>query len=460
MKTFSTLSRALALSFVFSATASANLHDGLIVYFPLNEESGNIAADIHGQEAVFSSLDGQPPNWNGSDLGVLFDYDNREYFAVTDASLGNSVSTELTIAARIAPAGQFTWNTMVSKGGSTAPYLFLFSHVQSVEEEDDYRLAFFANSFTPPGGSGGGTFFSTGNFRQTGGDTFHVAVTYDGHFVRFYLNGNLDSEFASPGIVFGDTTHPLHLGANFAGETEYLAGILGDVAVYDRALSGAEIADLMNHEFVLLPTAFTGLWVGNAELSEVQEVANGEWTPAPAPFLQRVILHVDEAGVGRLLPEATLMQTRVESPAEPQNVIITVPAKLAEHDGVVRRGGHLIGQRFSTAHLPAGVAGLELGAGGTIDLPQALDQPTFGATLTLPAAHPLNPFRHKYHPDLQNGYDLVRNIRFTVPSEFLAQEHSFTGAYQEEFTGLHKDILRARGSITFTRVSTSGLLNP
>lgn len=67
----------------------------------------------------------------------------------------------------------------------------------------------------------------------------HIAVTYDGSFAYFYLDGVLDS--SSP---YGVSFHSQN-GGNYSigsrGASEFFQGLIDEVRVYDRALSGAEI---------------------------------------------------------------------------------------------------------------------------------------------------------------------------------------------------------------------------
>jgi hypothetical protein len=65
----------------------------------------------------------------------------------------------------------------------------------------------------------------------------HVAGTYDGRTARFYLDG---AEVASR-LVFGGqgTSNIWRIGAY---ERKCFRGAIDDVRIYNRALSGAEIA--------------------------------------------------------------------------------------------------------------------------------------------------------------------------------------------------------------------------
>jgi hypothetical protein len=76
----------------------------------------------------------------------------------------------------------------------------------------------------------------------------HIAVTYDGATIRLYVNGVLRSSQASAGSIAASTA-PLRIGGNtvFSSPgTEYFAGLIDEVRVYNRALNAAEIAADMN----------------------------------------------------------------------------------------------------------------------------------------------------------------------------------------------------------------------
>ena len=98
-------------------------------------------------------------------------------------------------------------------------------------------------------GHGGADRYSArlANQRRGRGDTpltegvwQHVAVTWDGTTVRYYLDGQADGDAAYVGSLPENDRDP-GLGARPGG---YLKGALDDVRIYDRALSAAEVAQL------------------------------------------------------------------------------------------------------------------------------------------------------------------------------------------------------------------------
>ena len=211
-----------------------------------------------------------------------------------------------------------------------------------------------------------------------------------------------------------------------------------------------------------------GLWIGQVTLgkvNEVQRAVNGvaaQLTPTGKQASIRILLHVDGAGQVRLLKDVIVMQTQATGTPTPpaQTVLVTDPALIPSFDGVVTRGGKLVGLRYGTAAFDfsgleatmVGGIGNGLACAGRIDLSK--DAPT-------------NPYRHKYHPDHQRGFDIVRvfSLQFDgITGNPLAAAPGYgvdriTGIYRESIAGLHKITLQTEGTVTLDRISTVPTLN-
>ena len=72
----------------------------------------------------------------------------------------------------------------------------------------------------------------------------HLAMTYDGTTLRMFVNGNQVGSLASAGGVTA-TSGVLRIGGNSVW-SEYYRGLIDDVRIYNRALSGTEIQTDMN----------------------------------------------------------------------------------------------------------------------------------------------------------------------------------------------------------------------
>jgi hypothetical protein len=67
---------------------------------------------------------------------------------------------------------------------------------------------------------------------------YHVIATYDGKFVKIYLNGRLAASRPEPRAVAGGLQDPLYIGAPGIAETS----LIDQVKIFNRPLSAAEIS--------------------------------------------------------------------------------------------------------------------------------------------------------------------------------------------------------------------------
>jgi len=198
-----------------------------------------------------------------------------------------------------------------------------------------------------------------------------------------------------------------------------------------------------------------GLWSGEITFDKVSEVHFRQTTgttptATAAPFSMRVLLHEDAAGTVKLLKEAILMKTTGPAPVP---AIVTQPNLIPSFVGIVNRGGHLVGRRFSSSSFPMATDTLALTGG-------LAAASTATGTVTLPASSPVNPSRHKYHPDLANaGVAVTRAITLNIAAGETTTDHKLLGTWAEVITGLHKDAIHVSGSLNLVRVSTVATLN-
>ncbi|MGH7972113.1 MAG: LamG-like jellyroll fold domain-containing protein, partial [Limisphaerales bacterium] len=106
-------------------------------------------------------------------------------------------------------------------------------------ELDAYRsggqLVFLANIGIPEGFVG-----LTGTNRVDLNTWNHVAMTYDGAYLRLYVNGRLDSSRAATGPISGGTA-PFRIGGLGSGPWSF-NGLVDEVSLYNRALDADEIS--------------------------------------------------------------------------------------------------------------------------------------------------------------------------------------------------------------------------
>ncbi|MEM6755749.1 MAG: LamG-like jellyroll fold domain-containing protein [Planctomycetota bacterium] len=82
------------------------------------------------------------------------------------------------------------------------------------------------------------------NTQLTTGRWYHLAVTWDGSQVKFYIDGELDRTASKTGTV-GTDDRDVYIGAR--ASTDQTDGLLDDIRLYDRALSAEEVTQLYEY---------------------------------------------------------------------------------------------------------------------------------------------------------------------------------------------------------------------
>lgn len=95
-------------------------------------------------------------------------------------------------------------------------------------------------------------------------------------------------------------------------------------------------------------------------------------------------------------------------------------------------------------------------------------------TIKLPAVHPVNPFRHRRHPDHTSGLTIIRDLRFDFDETESVAATAYgvdqvSGIFREEIFGLHKPLgtdpiqnpigLKVEGTFELSRISRIDTLN-
>jgi hypothetical protein len=77
------------------------------------------------------------------------------------------------------------------------------------------------------------------------GAWFHAAATYDGAYVRLFLDGEEVGRTPKSGLITTDASAPVDIGRSPDG-SNYLRGTIDEVRIYARALGAGEIASIMD----------------------------------------------------------------------------------------------------------------------------------------------------------------------------------------------------------------------
>lgn len=221
-----------------------NLHiedpteNGLVGYWKFDEGTNTGAIlDVSGQGnsgvrsgtgAIWSNADKAPVAF-GNPNAMQFNGFNDHVSVADDSALDLSGDATLSLWVK--------WGDAIGTDDDT-----LIDKTQS-GDAPNYRL-YLKNSGGDAGKFGlwNGTTAAVSDATVSRGEWHHIAVTFDGTDASFYLDGELDST-ASVGL--GSVNNgPLLIGTDPQALARHFHGSMDDVRIYDRTLSGDEIAKL------------------------------------------------------------------------------------------------------------------------------------------------------------------------------------------------------------------------
>ena len=220
----------MLIALVLGLTAGP-AHADLVGHWSLDEGTGSVANDRSGN-GNHGTVNGA--TWVDGRHGMALSFNGVDDYVEMPVVDGLEAMSNMTAAAWInyTDAGD-GWLGIMANGQQGGPW-------------ETYGL--FVNR--------GGTFLYATVFldgahvtQQTasgaiGPDTWHhVCSTWDGSNVRIYVDGNLELEQARTGALT-PTGRALRIGHRI-GSSHYFTGIIDDVAVFDHALTEAEIRGIM-----------------------------------------------------------------------------------------------------------------------------------------------------------------------------------------------------------------------
>jgi hypothetical protein len=212
------------------------------------------------------------------------------------------------------------------------------------------------------------------------------------------------------------------------------------------------------------PATTAGLWVVNTTVNQVNSTVSGSGSRTAQSFPLVFLAHMDSGGIARLLSQAYV--GRLTSPGNPAGIAIS-ESKVLGFTGSDVKPVRYFACQMPTSIIPITGSGT-MATGSTLSwtIPVNFDDPT-------------NPFVHTYHPDhdnrdakgttLVNGkesFSINRRCEFTFtsspPSGTYVAGWGTTilgGTYLEAISGLHKQVLQARGTFQMRRVSETATID-
>jgi lysophospholipase L1-like esterase/chitodextrinase len=226
----------ISVSLLFGISATVTMAAGpQILSLSLDEASGNTAFDISGNGNHGSLLNGPtrtPGKWGGA---LTFDGIN-DVLVVNDSPTLDPGASGITVAAWVyRRADTQNWVSVVSRQQGDTYFEHFYLGFSAAGEYSWFVNTTNGYSALPAAGV------------APLGQWVHVVGTYDGSFVRLYVNGV--QRFATPhsGTIAPDTTG-ITVGAshNDAAHTpsEAFPGSVDELRIYQGALSAAEVTSL------------------------------------------------------------------------------------------------------------------------------------------------------------------------------------------------------------------------
>lgn len=206
----------------------------MVAWWKLDENSGRIASDSSGNNCV-GTLNGNP-RWQPASgkLGgaLVFDGDG-DYLRIGNESIFD-FTDEITVAVWVnITTIPRQWTAIVSKGNSAW-------RLSTVREERRFQFAV----------TGGPPFhYVNGEMTVGAGEWHHVCGTYDGAYVRLYIDGVEDPASRRDVAYSGRITsndYDVCIGENIERPGRYWHGLIDDVRIYSYALSRQEIKKILS----------------------------------------------------------------------------------------------------------------------------------------------------------------------------------------------------------------------
>jgi hypothetical protein len=204
---------------------------GLVGYWTLNEGTGITAHDSSSNNND-GTLKGSGIQWEWLATDYLIRFLGTGWIEVPDdPSL--DLTSAVTVAAWIRPSSIFGYHRIAAKTHSADEYPWVLYGL-TINQEG--YVVFDVASATDRQWAQSTSILSTQEHT-------HIAGTYDGSYVKIYINGNLEATSSFTGnILIND--EPFSIGRS-SYDKDYYLGEMDEIRVYNRALSEDEIKEVL-----------------------------------------------------------------------------------------------------------------------------------------------------------------------------------------------------------------------
>ncbi|MBT3266133.1 LamG domain-containing protein [Candidatus Poribacteria bacterium] len=224
---------AAILSGVVITSAVALDMSGLIAAYPMDEGSGTTAADISGNGYDGVITDGA---WTSGVYGEAVEFTGGQSHMAADGVLSSLPNNAISLGAWFQLQAHTTYEGII--GGSE-------EGVGEVSGECcQYRLM-VDPGFAPFYNAGGHQDVAVADASVEEGVWYHYAMTIGDGAVTVYIDGQVIAESDAVNDPLPELATPFLVGTGESAGTWPLTGLVDEVFVYDRALSGTEVNEIM-----------------------------------------------------------------------------------------------------------------------------------------------------------------------------------------------------------------------
>lgn len=210
---------------ISKSNSSNSLKNGLVGWWTFD------GVNVTSTGAIDSSGNGNSGTRTGTKvttgkIGQALSFNGSNGFVSSTHSTSLNITGNITISAWVKPnaAAMAGYPMIVTKGAVNTGYLLFLNS----------GLLTFRLTFSPDRNV-------TTNIRLTTSTWNYITAVYDGTLAKVYVNGVFNNSASYAGVTLDSNTNSLGIGGR---ESNFLDGALDDVRIYNRALSGAEIAQL------------------------------------------------------------------------------------------------------------------------------------------------------------------------------------------------------------------------
>jgi hypothetical protein len=203
--------------------------ESLILYLPFDEGSGDTVADLSGK-ANNGTIYGA--KWVEGQVNQALEFNGGSY-------------VEIPHSESLSPTESITVMAWVFVDPGSSGELMIVSKGRWAANDLPYELS------TTPGGTIYWQFYDDAGRDSCSpsappvNEWHHIAGTYDGSVFKCYVDGELMEEFAYKGSL-PQNKASVTIGKRSTADECYLVGMIDEVAIFNRALSVAEVKEAMN----------------------------------------------------------------------------------------------------------------------------------------------------------------------------------------------------------------------